>query len=613
MSVPNIFKNSNYTSKYIVDADKLNENFEYLLNQIGGSPVKNLIISSGQQYSEYDASQIVTAIIQLVLGGQYFVDEGTVNEILLVPSVPTYSVPAILVDKMEFLFKPAFANTGATTMGFKGFDSTSGVKPLLDKAGNELTNGVLIANTVYTAYYDASRNGGSFILGSLRNSSSNGSADPSAELEYLVNSLGISFSESVNTQLSQAIAEYSLLGSYLDVSESSDSNAGIYRIRPYNASVALPFELHNGLTIRFKPKNSNGNSIIIDGLTTTATQILNMDGSSLDENDIVQNIDVVVRFYDNKFYIVSNKQSTLSLASGPTVNEIESTLTNNAKAVPTSAATKAAITPLENNISSLTSELESMYSNLAYKPFSVIGGPVDEYIYYTSASGNITIVSGTILRYANGSCEIIPNSSSIITNLDISTVTGAFKILYVQNVGLVLVGASNYTESHTAPTTAGSDGDAYVYIDTFGRIKTYRYNLTNTAWEEVNFVKVGFGEESSGTVSFYRLPLCGKYIQQGLAVPDFSTNSLVITHNIDSACKATIRLVCTINDLDYTVGDTICLAPFYTTTEYFSVGNTLTTTVINSTGIKLPTSGNDPTGAITAANWKFDIEIERAF
>ena len=612
MSVPNIFKNSNYTSKYIVDADKLNENFEYLLNQIGGSPVKNLIISSGQQYSEYDANQIVTAIVQLVLGGQYFVDEGTVNEIVLVPSIPTYSVPAVLVDKMEFLFKPSFANTGATTIGFKGFDSVSGVKPLLDKAGNELTNGVLVANTVYTTYYDASRNGGAFILGSLRNSSSSGSTDTSAELEYLVNSLGISFSESVNTQLSQAIAEYSLLGSYLDVSEGSDSTAGVYRIRPYSTSVALPFELYNGLTIRFKPKNSSGNSIIIDGLTTTSTPILNMDGSALSTNEIVQNIDVVVRFYDNKFYLVSNKQSTLSLASGATVNKIETSLTNNAKAIPTSAATTAAITPLENNISSLTSELESMYSNLAYKPFSVIGGPVDEYI-YISTPGDITIISGTILRYANGSCEAIPNSSSIITNLDVSAVTGAFKVLYVQNVGLVLVGASNYTESHTAPTAAGSDGDAYVYIDTFGRIKTYRYNLTNATWEEVNFIKVGFGEESSGTISFHRPPLCGKYVQQGLAVPNFLTDSLVITHNIDSACKATIRLVCTTDDLDYTVGDTICLAPFYTTNEYFSVGNTLTTTVINSTGIKLPTSGNDPTGAITAGSWKFDIEIERAF
>lgn len=622
MSVPHILKNSNYTNKYIVDADKLNENFEYILNQVDGSPLKNLIMSSGQQYSKLNANQIITAIVQFVLGGQYFIDEGTVNEIVLVPSVSSYSVPAVLVDKMEFLFKPAISNSGPVTMIFKGFESTSGTKPLLDKLGNELTSGALLANTVYPVHYDASINGGSFLLGSLRASSSNnGSADPSAELEYFVETLGIPFSETSTSQLARAVSEYSLLSAYIDVSESSDISSGIYRIKPFG-SIALPFNVHNGMTIRFTPQNDGGTSIVIDGITSSAIPIKNMSGEAISVNEITRGIDIVVRYRDTNFYLVSNRQSTLSLSSGPSVKTIEGTLTNTATAIPTSYATYNAIsevsTNLEtvsNNLSALSSKVDSMPSNLSYKPFSVLAGPNGSndqtYIYYDPSNTSTTILTGTTLRYADGSFETISNLTSNVA--DLRYVTGSFKILFIQNSGLAVVESTNYTESYTAPSTAGSDGDAYTYIDTYGRIKTYIYSTEEASWVETNFIKVAFGEESSGTISFHVPPLCGKYNSMGLAVPDFSTNSLIVSHNMDSACRVQIQLECITADLDYTIGDKICLTPFYTSSEYFSVGNTPTTTVINSTGILLPATGTNPTAAITPSNWKFNIYIERAF
>lgn len=623
MPIPNIFVNSNYTNKHIVDADKLNENFEYLLNQIGGSPIKNLIVSSGQSYNESNINQVITAIIQYILAGQYFIDESELaNNIILAPSVSSYSVPAVYVDKMEFLFTPAFSNTGAVTMIFKGFDTYSSTKPLLSRTGSNLTDNTILAGNTYAVHYDANIvSGGAFVLGSLRSTSASGSSDASTSLEYLLETLNIEYNRDLVTQLAQAVSEYSLLISYNDISTFSDQTSSLYRVKPFPkegsnvVSVENPFEYYNGMTIRFKPSFSNaqGASLIIDGFSSSV-EIRNIDDSITEAGDICQNVDVVVRYYNGKFYIVSNKQSTLSLTYGVKVNGIEDTLSSSSNKLPTSNA-------VTTELNLIKADVDTLFDKTAIsdaKPFSVANGPEsnDNYISYSVSNNTFSMLRNTVVNYANREIEVLETNSQL--SVDPSTMPSEYKLLYVKGSGLVLIDANNYTESYSAPTTGTSIGDAYVYIDPYNRIRTYIYD--GSAWNETSFVKVGFGtvtstvvdNETVYTVNLYVPPLCGYYNSANLAVPDFSTDSLIITHNFDSLCNVKVKLVCIDDDLAYNIGESVELAPYTTTNEYFFIGNTKTNTVINSSGLLLPNSSGVPT-AITASKWKFFINIERAF
>ena len=167
MPLPHILVNSNFTQKHIVDADQIMDNFQYVLDQIGETPLQNLITATGQVYNKLNTEQLVTAIVQLVLAGQYFVDESDApNKVILSPVVSSYSIPAVYVDNMEFLFSPAYTNTGGVSLVFKGLDSTAYTKTLLDRAGNELVSAAIIAGNTYAVHYSATRD--AFILGSVR-------------------------------------------------------------------------------------------------------------------------------------------------------------------------------------------------------------------------------------------------------------------------------------------------------------------------------------------------------------------------------------------------------------------------------------------------------------
>ena len=623
MPIPNIFVNSNYTNKHIVDADKLNENFEYLLNQIGGSPIKNLILSSGQSYNESNVNQIITAIIQYILAGQYFIDESELaNNIILAPSVSSYSVPAVYVDKMEFLFTPAFSNTGAVTMIFKGFDTYSSTKPLLSRTGSNLTDNTILAGNTYAVHYDANIvSGGAFVLGSLRSTSASGSSDASTSLEYLLETLNIEYNRDLVTQLAQAVSEYSLLISYNDISTFSDQTSSLYRVKPFPkegsnvVSVENPFEYYNGMTIRFKPSFSNaqGASLIIDGFSSSV-EIRNIDDSVTEAGDICQNVDVVVRYYNGKFYIVSNKQSTLSLTYGVKVNGIEDTLSSSSNKLPTSNA-------VTTELNLIKADVDTLFDKTAIsdaKPFSVAKGPEsnDNYISYSVSNNTFSMLRNTVVIYANREFETLETNSQVV--VDPATMPSDYKLLYVQGSGLTLIDSNNYTEAYSAPTTGTSSGEAYVYIDAYNRIKTYIYD--GSEWNETLFVKVGFGDVTSAvvdnetvyTVNLHTPPLCGYYNSTNLAVPNFSTDSLVINHNFDSLCNVKVKLVCVSDDLAYTTGETVEMAPYITSSEYFFIGNTKTSTVINSSGLLLPDANGTPS-AITDSKWKFFINIERAF
>lgn len=609
MALPNTLVNSNYTQKHIVDADKLMENFQYVLDQIGETPLKNLIIATGQSYNKLDAQQLLIAVIQLILAGQYFTDKSdSANSVILTPSVSSYANPANYVNNMEFLFSPAYTNTGGVTILFDGLDSDAYTKPLSDRAGNALVSAAIVAGRTYCAHYDSSRD--SFILGSLRDSTSGSYAETALDfIDEVVTSLGITFSEVNTTQLAQAIAEYSLLTSYKDVSTSADLNNQIYRIKPYNeegtsaVTVVEPFEYYNGMTVRFNPSFSNNSTtayIMVD--TLSAIPVVKMDGNAISANDIRQGIDVVARYLNGSFYLLSNQLNKLSLNSGSTVDTIESALTSSGTSLPTSLAVKNAITEVENKVSDVSK------SFVASKAFCVVSGPAgsDDQTYISLDTDEVAISADVGLVYADYSYELTAETSVV----DLTGITGDFKILYVKGVGLVCKEIANYTESFTAPATAGSNGDAYVYIDTFGRIHTYIYSTTETAWVPTNFVKVAFGSESSGTYTLAVPPLCGKYITE-TTVPTSSTTT-TITHDMDSLCDVKLLLTCTIPDLAYTIGDTMLLSPFITSNQFLTVGSTNTTVAINTSGILLPNGNGTPT-AIDSTRWKLTTEITRIF
>lgn len=610
MPLPHILVNSNFTQKHIVDADQIMDNFQYVLDQIGETPLQNLITATGQVYNKLNTEQLVTAIVQLVLAGQYFVDESDApNKVILSPVVSSYSIPAVYVDNMEFLFSPAYTNTGGVSLVFKGLDSTAYTKTLLDRAGNELVSAAIIAGNTYAVHYSATRD--AFILGSVRNGGGSSSdTDALLFIENVIESLGITFSNTNPSQLVKSIAEYSLLNSYRDVSTSADMNNQIYRIKPYNeegtsaVTLATPFEYYNGMTIRFTPVFSNiGTSAFLMIDTLSPVPLLNIDNSSLSAGDIRQGVDVIVRYVSGNFYIISNKLNKLSLYSGATVDTIEDTLTDASSSIPSSSAVYNAISETESIIADTRNALSGK------KAFCVIEGPENsnDQTYITLDGTDIVLAEGTKIVYADFTYENI-NQNYL---LDVSNVTGDFKILYVKDEGLKVLGASNYTESFSAPSTAGSDGDAFVYIDSYGRITTYIYSSEESAWIQTSFVKVAFGTESSGSFSLYVPPLCGKFITETTNVPT-SAVSTTITHNFDSLCKTKVLLVCTSSDLAYNSGDSIDLSSFITTSSFITIGNTTTTTVINTTGILLPDSGGTPS-AIDESKWKLIVTTTRAF
>jgi hypothetical protein len=265
-------------------------------------------------------------------------------------------------------------------------------------------------------------------------------------------------------------------------------------------------------------------------------------------------------------------------------------------------AVKNAITEVENKVSDVSK------SFVASKAFCVVSGPAgsDDQTYISLDTDEVAISADVGLVYADYSYELTAETSVV----DLTGITGDFKILYVKGVGLVCKEAANYTESFTAPTTAGSNGDAYVYIDTFGRIHTYIYSTTETAWVPTNFVKVAFGSESSGTYTLSVPPLCGKYITE-TTVPT-SLTTITVTHNMDSLCDVKLLLSCTSADLVYNVGDIMILSPYITSTEFLTVGSTNTTVAINTSGILLPNGSGTPT-TIDSTKWKLTTEITRIF
>jgi len=310
-----ILKNSSYAKgrKYIVDAEQINQNNRSILESVGSTSIKSIIESTGQIYNPLQSDQLLNSIVQLIVAANYFKDTGTVNNIVLEPYTPGYGTPTAYVQNMTIKFRPSTQNTGSTIISFKGMSSV----PLLMDTYVPLPSGSLSANSDFTAIYDETRN--AFVLSSTIEDSGSLALQ---EIRRVIESAGLSYSESIDRQLMQAIALYSLQGTYKNTSTGSNIISNNYVLEPYNSFQQIT-GYTDGMVIRFRPVFSNTliNPTIQVG-NLQKVPFLSSNGDNIALGAISVNFDVVIRYLNGAFYLVSNGMSSLRLQTGDYVTGI---------------------------------------------------------------------------------------------------------------------------------------------------------------------------------------------------------------------------------------------------------------------------------------------------
>lgn len=323
-------KNSSYINKHIVDAEDLMYNFKLIQETSGSVAFQNLIEATGQTFNLLDTEQLVKAIVQLVVASNFFKDTGSVNTIVLAPYTDSYGAPIEYIRNMSLNFIPAFTNTGNTTIAIPN----NSAKRLLNEFGAELSAGAIEAGTVYNAVY----NGTDFILKPTK-------SDTTAALSYIINAItsaGLSYSSASLQQLAQAIALYAVQHTYENYILGTDKELNNYRLKPYGNFKEVPL-LTDGLVIRFKPIFANTlNNVTVQVGNLPKVSLFDATGNLLNAGDLSVDADVIIKYNSGKFYLTSNKLSTLSLQNEVQVNSISNdpSLVNNSS---TSLVTENAV------------------------------------------------------------------------------------------------------------------------------------------------------------------------------------------------------------------------------------------------------------------------------
>lgn len=332
-----LLKNSTYAKgrKYIVDAEKLNELFKRILDSVGSASFQEIIEATGQVYNPLSSTQLINAITQLILASNYFKDIGSLNNVILSAAQTGYGTPTQYVNKMVVKFRPSFVNTGSTTIAFNGLSSV----PLLTDNQQALTAGMLLPTADYSAMYNSEV--GAFILSASIEDSGSLALQ---EIRDLVETAGFTFSQALEYQLTQAIAAYSLQSSYECVSNETNININNYVIKPFNNFQQIA-AYTNGMVIRFRPNfNNTLSNPTVQVYGMTRCPLVAADGDTIPVGTISTDFDVVVKYLNGSFYLVSNGVSSLKLQSGPVVKGIsnDASLTNaTSDSVPTSFAVKS--------------------------------------------------------------------------------------------------------------------------------------------------------------------------------------------------------------------------------------------------------------------------------
>ena len=308
-----ILRNSNYVNKHIIDAEEIMANFRTVLDSAGSASFQDLIEATGQTYNPLVTNQLINGIVQLIVASNYFKDIGTPNNIVLDAYTSGYGIPTQYVQNMTIKFRPAYSNTGNVLLSVKGLSPVR----LLTDMGNELSSGSLVTTQDYSAIYDASKS--AFILSSSFEDSGSQAIDA---IRVLVESLGISFSTASSSQLAQAISTYALTTSYDTSYTDTDKAQSNYVLKPFGNLIA-PTTYENGMVLRFRPAYENtlqNPTAQIVGLPKC--RIYASNGDSVQVGDLNTEADVLLRYLDGSFYLVSNRVNSIQLGDGVSVNKI---------------------------------------------------------------------------------------------------------------------------------------------------------------------------------------------------------------------------------------------------------------------------------------------------
>lgn len=113
--------------------------------------VQNVITSAGFALTDSDLLQLVKSVAIYVSSGEYYIDSGAVNTVVLA-TVGSLQAPTAYQDGQKARFIAAVTNTGPVTVNVAG----GGVAPVVDEQGGALTGGEVKANLLNEIYYDFS-------------------------------------------------------------------------------------------------------------------------------------------------------------------------------------------------------------------------------------------------------------------------------------------------------------------------------------------------------------------------------------------------------------------------------------------------------------------------
>lgn len=309
-----VLHNSNALYKYPVDAEQLNENFNFLLEKIGQNAIKDFIESAGLTYSTLISNQLAAAVAQYVLSCTIFNESGT-NSNYVLSGRDSFSLPYRYTDGMVVTFKTSRTNTSTPTIQL----GTLAAYPI--KVNGSVASPGYIATDTYISFvltYYTSNPAESYWSPVTTNSSGSSSGGEesgvsnyaTAAIRYAIATASLVYDKDNVTQLSTTLADY-LTGLCYTATYSNN----IYTISPIG-SHAAPEGYKNGMLIGFVAPANNLSEPFVKINNLEVIPLADEMGVPIQADTIKSNQFVLARYSANKFCIVNQYIPNLKTGNG---------------------------------------------------------------------------------------------------------------------------------------------------------------------------------------------------------------------------------------------------------------------------------------------------------